>query len=103
MIGDPSYFTDRVQKVGDIVRCIAILDHPVEYTDKSESLQIIIPQNQVKVISPYHAIVMVGRSLVKPTHALIMVAQERYLRLGRLFRPPRCSQGQVSCYCLDDR
>jgi len=48
VIGDPSYFPDRVNKVGDVVRCIAILDHPVDGTDKSESLQIIIPQNQVK-------------------------------------------------------
>jgi len=48
VIGDPSYFPDRVQKVGEVVRCIAILDHPVDGTDKSESLQIIIPQNQVK-------------------------------------------------------
>jgi Rab GDP dissociation inhibitor len=48
VIGDPSYFPDRVQKIGDVVRCIAILDHPVEFTDKAESLQIIIPQNQVK-------------------------------------------------------
>jgi Rab GDP dissociation inhibitor len=48
VIGDPSYFPDRVQKVGEVVRCIAILDHPIDHTDKSESLQIIIPQNQVK-------------------------------------------------------
>jgi len=37
-----------VQKIGEVVRCIVILDHPVDGTDKSESLQIIIPQNQVK-------------------------------------------------------
>lgn len=48
VIGDPSYFPDRVEKVGEVVRCIAILDHPVERTDNSESVQIIIPQNQVK-------------------------------------------------------
>jgi len=48
VIGDPSYFPELVKKVGDVVRCIAILDHAIDHTDNSESVQIIIPQNQVK-------------------------------------------------------
>jgi len=48
VVGDPSYFPELVRKVGDVVRCIAIIDHPIDGTDSSESVQIIIPQNQVK-------------------------------------------------------
>jgi len=47
VIGDPSYFTDRVKQVGTVGRCIAILDHPIEKTNDSESCQIILPQNEV--------------------------------------------------------
>jgi Rab GDP dissociation inhibitor len=48
VIGDPSYFPEQSKKVGEVVRCIAILDHAIDNTDNSESVQIIIPQNQVK-------------------------------------------------------
>ena len=47
VIGDPSYFPDRVRKVGRVVRIICILDHPVAHTGDADSTQIIIPQNQV--------------------------------------------------------
>lgn len=57
VIGDPSYFgagaTDlpdgkvRVIETGKVVRAICFLKHPIPGTDKSDSAQIIIPQNQV--------------------------------------------------------
>jgi len=47
VIGDPSYFPDRVRQVGKVVRVICILDHPVNGTGDANSTQIIIPQNQV--------------------------------------------------------
>lgn len=47
VIGDPSYFSDDVHKVGQVVRCICILSHPVPNTSDAQSCQIIIPQNQV--------------------------------------------------------
>ncbi|KAJ7293430.1 GDP dissociation inhibitor [Mycena rebaudengoi] len=56
VIGDPSYFgagskTEggkvRVVEDGKVVRAICILKHPIPNTDDSDSLQIIIPQNQV--------------------------------------------------------
>lgn len=47
VIGDPSYFTDKVKKVGQVVRCICILKHPIPNTKDALSCQIIIPQNQV--------------------------------------------------------
>jgi Rab GDP dissociation inhibitor len=47
VIGDPSYFTDKVNKAGQVVRCICILSHPIPNTKDALSCQIIIPQNQV--------------------------------------------------------
>jgi len=48
VVGDPSYFPDKVKRVGSVARCIAILDHPLESTNNSESCQIILPLNQIK-------------------------------------------------------
>jgi Rab GDP dissociation inhibitor len=47
VVGDPSYFPDKVKKTGQVVRCICILNNPVPNTNKAESCQIILPQKQV--------------------------------------------------------
>lgn len=47
VIADPSYFPERVKKIGRVVRCICILSHPIPNTNDSKSCQLIIPQNQV--------------------------------------------------------
>lgn len=47
VIADPSYFPGRVKKIGQVVRCICILSHPIPNTSDSKSCQLIIPQNQV--------------------------------------------------------
>ena len=56
VIGDPSYFGAgqlkegskvRVLEEGKVIRAICILKHPIPGTDESDSVQIIIPQNQV--------------------------------------------------------
>ena len=47
VICDPSYVQDRVKKIGQVVRTICILDHPIPGTADSASTQIIIPQKQV--------------------------------------------------------
>lgn len=44
VVGDPSYFPDKVKKVGQVVRAICILGHPIPNTNNHESCQIIIPQ-----------------------------------------------------------
>lgn len=45
IVGDPSYFPDRCGKIGDVVRTILLMDHPIEAT-KTQSCQIIIPHTQ---------------------------------------------------------
>uniref|UniRef100_A0A3Q3KD61 Rab GDP dissociation inhibitor n=1 Tax=Monopterus albus TaxID=43700 RepID=A0A3Q3KD61_MONAL len=47
LICDPSYIPDRVRKVGQVIRVICILNHPIKNTNDANSCQIIIPQNQV--------------------------------------------------------
>ena len=47
VIGDPSYFNNRVKKVGQVVRAICILKHPIPNTKDATACQLIIPQNQV--------------------------------------------------------
>ncbi|KAF8560226.1 rab GDP-dissociation inhibitor [Imleria badia] len=56
VIGDPSYFGAseeaeggklRVVEDGRVIRAICILKHPIPGTEDSDSVQIIIPQNQV--------------------------------------------------------
>jgi len=47
IIADPSYFPSKVQPTGRLLKAICILDHPVERTDNSDSLQLILPQSQI--------------------------------------------------------
>lgn len=55
VIGDPSYFRDnvgdagksKVRETGKVVRAICLLKHPIPNTDNTDSVQLIIPQNQV--------------------------------------------------------
>ncbi|XP_014204714.1 rab GDP dissociation inhibitor beta [Copidosoma floridanum] len=59
---DPSYVPDLVKKVGQVIRCICLLDHPVPSTNDALSTQIIIPQKQVNRNSDIYV------SLVSHTH-----------------------------------
>jgi Rab GDP dissociation inhibitor len=42
IIGDPSYFPDRVKTTGKVLRMICIMDHPIPNTDNAHSAQVII-------------------------------------------------------------
>jgi Rab GDP dissociation inhibitor len=47
IIGDPSYFPGKIRRVGKVIRAICLLQHPIPNTDNTDSVQLIIPQNQV--------------------------------------------------------
>ncbi|CAL5222149.1 g4472 [Coccomyxa viridis] len=47
IVGDPSYFPDKVQRTSRVVRAACILSHPVPNTNNAPSAQIILPQKQV--------------------------------------------------------
>ncbi len=67
IIGDPTYFADKVQKSGKkVIRKIFVIKNPIKGTDNSDSAQIIIPQSTVNrrndiyiavVSSPHHVCV----------------------------------------------
>lgn len=59
---DPSYVLDKVKKVGEVIRCICLMDHPIPNTKDALSCQIIIPQKQVNRKSDIYI------SLVSYTH-----------------------------------
>ncbi|KAG7169480.1 Rab GDP dissociation inhibitor alpha-like [Homarus americanus] len=59
---DPTYVPDRVEKVGQVVRAICLMDHPISNTKDALSTQIIIPQKQVNRTSDIYV------SLVSYTH-----------------------------------
>jgi len=48
IIGDPSYFPGKSRVSGQVVRTICLLDHPIDNTERAESVQIIIPASQVR-------------------------------------------------------
>jgi len=48
VVGDPSYFPNKVKKTGRIIRTICVLNHPIPNTNKEHSLQIILPQRELK-------------------------------------------------------
>ncbi|CAO3591652.1 unnamed protein product [Absidia cylindrospora] len=47
VICDPSYVSSKVKKVGSVVRAICLLNHPIPGTGDADSVQIVIPQNQI--------------------------------------------------------
>lgn len=47
ILADPSYFPGKVQVVGHLLKAICILNHPIDKTDNSDSLQLILPQSQI--------------------------------------------------------
>lgn len=47
ILADPTYFPGKVQVTGHLLKAICILNHPIDKTDNSDSVQLIIPQSQV--------------------------------------------------------
>ncbi|KAI5868661.1 rab GTPase activator [Durotheca rogersii] len=47
ILGDPSYFPDKVKVVGHVLKAICVLNHPLAGTSDCDSCQLIIPQSQV--------------------------------------------------------
>ena len=47
VVGDPSYFPDRVRRTSQVVRAMCLLSHPIPNTNNAPSAQIILPQKQV--------------------------------------------------------
>ena len=79
VICDPSYASDKVRKVGQVIRAICILKHPVNVGSNTTpaSIQIIIPQKQVKRHNgPHHSF-----SIINDSSFLFILFSSRYLCL----------------------
>lgn len=71
VIGDPSYFPDRVRTVGKVLRMICIMDHPIPNTENAHSAQVIIAQKDaarshdiyILCLSSAHCVVPEGKYL----------------------------------------
>ena len=72
VIGDPSYFpAEKYRRVGQVIRSICILDHPVPAIGGVPSGQIILPQNQtgrkndiyVSIVSDVHEVTPKGKTV----------------------------------------
>ncbi|ODQ82740.1 hypothetical protein BABINDRAFT_5662 [Babjeviella inositovora NRRL Y-12698] len=76
VIADPTYFPDRVSKTGErVIRAMCILDHPIANTAESDSLQIIIPQNQVgRKNDIYIAVVSSAHNVCAKGHYLAIIS-----------------------------
>eukprot|EP00331_Platyophrya_macrostoma_P033501 CAMPEP_0176459688 /NCGR_PEP_ID=MMETSP0127-20121128/33455_1 /TAXON_ID=938130 /ORGANISM="Platyophrya macrostoma, Strain WH" /LENGTH=443 /DNA_ID=CAMNT_0017850731 /DNA_START=61 /DNA_END=1392 /DNA_ORIENTATION=- len=74
VVGDPSYFSDRVKPAGKVVRCICILDHPIPNVGKTtNSCQIIIPQKEVKRQNDIYILQLSGVNKVCPDGKYIVI------------------------------
>lgn len=50
VVGDPSYFPDKVRRTSQVVRAMCLLSHPIPSTNNAPSAQIILPQKQVSLL-----------------------------------------------------
>jgi len=90
VIGDPSYFPDKVKKVGQVASCICILSQPVPGTNNAESAQIIIPQKEAKrkydiyisVVSFAHNVAPKGRYIALVSTQVETDKPENELKAG---------------------
>jgi Rab GDP dissociation inhibitor len=66
VVGDPSYFPNKVKKVGKVARVICILNHPIPNTNNETSMQIILPQRELKRNSDIYVMCVSGEFFVVP-------------------------------------
>ena len=78
VLGDPTYFPDSCERIGQVARCICLMDSPVEST-KTQSCQIIIPHAQCKVPRKHDIYV------VQLSHVHKVVPPGKYLAIVSTF------------------
>lgn len=76
VIADPTYFPEKCKSTGQkVIRAICILNHPVPNTSNADSLQIIVPQNQVgRQNDIYIAVVSDTHNVASKGHYLAIVS-----------------------------
>jgi len=107
---DPSYVPSGVSQVGQVIRAICLLDHPVANTKDALSTQIIIPQKQVNrssdiyvsVVSYTHQVAAKGwfvalvsttvetanpEAEIKPGLDLLGQVRQKFVTVSPLYKP----------------
>jgi len=110
LIGDPSYFSEKVKKIGQVVRCICILSAPIPGTNNAESAQIIVSQKEtnrkndiyISCVSHAHNVAPKGKYIalistqvetstpekeIEPAFKLLGKIEEKFLSMEDLFVP----------------
>ncbi|KAJ8261797.1 hypothetical protein GJAV_G00158510 [Gymnothorax javanicus] len=110
LICDPSYVMDKVSKVGQVIRVICIMSHPIKNTSDANSCQLIIPQNQVNrkhdiyvcMISFAHNVAAQGKYIaivsttvetsdpekeIKPALDLLEPVEQKFVSISDLHAP----------------
>ncbi|XP_022244044.1 rab GDP dissociation inhibitor alpha-like [Limulus polyphemus] len=122
---DPSYVPDRVEKVGQVIRCICLMNHPIPNTKDALSCQIIIPQKQVgrhsdiyvSMVSYTHQVAAKGwfvamvsttvetpnpEEEIKPGLDLLGPIKQKFVCVSDVYKPKEDGQESqvcvVSCY-----
>ncbi|CCU75958.1 unnamed protein product [Blumeria hordei] len=98
IFADPSYFPDKVQVTGHVLKAICILNHPLSGTDDSDSAQLIIPQSQVgrkndiyiAIVSSAHSVcpkgyyIAIVSTIAETTANQHLELEPGFLRLGKI-------------------
>jgi len=110
VVGDPSYFPNKVTKKGQVIRVICILGHPIGDTNNALSTQIILPQRQcnrksdiyIMMISYDHSIALKDKYIaicsttvetadplkeLAPAFALINPIEEQFVSISDVYDP----------------
>ncbi|XP_048410061.1 rab GDP dissociation inhibitor beta [Stegostoma tigrinum] len=110
LICDPSYVPDRVKKIGQVIRVICIMSHPIKTIADVNSCQIIVPQNQVNrksdiyicMISYAHNVAAQGKyiaiisttvetndpeSEIKPALELLEPVEQKFVCISDMYVP----------------
>lgn len=77
VIGDPSYFKNKVEPTGKVIRIICILDHPIPGTADADSTQIIIPQKQVGRSNDIYVAAVSSSHMVAPAGKFIALVSTK--------------------------
>uniref|UniRef100_F7BG52 Rab GDP dissociation inhibitor n=1 Tax=Monodelphis domestica TaxID=13616 RepID=F7BG52_MONDO len=90
LICDPSYVPDRVRKVGQVIRAICILGHPVKNTNGANSGLIIVPSAQANrrsdiyifLTSSVHSVAVQGKYIAIVSTAVESKDPEKEIHLA---------------------
>ena len=116
---DPSYVPEKVEKIGRVIRCICLMNHPIPNTKDALSCQIIIPQKQLNrkndiylsmvsythhVASKNWFIAMVSTTVetenpeveIKPALDLLGPIRQKFVSISPIYKPTDAgAQSQV--------